>query len=399
MHYRRFGRTNLQMPVFSTGGMRYQDGWQDKPLAEIDAKTTENIEAVIRRSLDHGIHHIETARGYGPSERQLGQVLPKFSREDLIVQTKIGPADTAEEFEQHFNESLEKLNLDHVDLFAIHGINSFDVLEKVKRVGHLEIARRWQQQGRAKWIGFSTHAPLDPLLQTLDIDEHGFDYVNLHYYFIFQRNRAAVDLAMRRDMGVFIISPSDKGGKLYEPPDRLVELCAPLHPITFNDLWTLSQPGVHTLSVGASKPSDYDEHVEADRLLDQADELLPPIVERLTDAMRDETGLEHPEGMSWDGVPEHYDAPGNLNMPIMLWLHHLARGWDMTEYGKMRFNMLGGADHWFPGAKADSFKDVPEAELAAAVSGSPYAAEIPALLQDAVDSLGGEAVKRLSESG
>ncbi len=399
MQYRRFGKTELQIPVFSTGGMRYQDGWQDKPLSEIDPKTTENIEAVIRRSLEVGIHHIETARGYGPSERQLGQVLPKFPREQLIVQTKIGPTDTAEEFEQHFNESLERLHLDHVDLFAIHGINNADVLEKVKTVGHLDIARNWQKQGRVKHVGFSTHAPLSALLDTINISEQGFDYVNLHYYFIFQRNRAAVDAAMKRDMGVFIISPSNKGGNLYEPPDKLVELCAPLHPMTFNDLWTLSQPGVHTLSVGASRPSDYAEHLDALPLLDQADTVLPPIVQKLEDAMEEATGFRSPEALSWDGVPEFYDAPGGLNIALMLWLFQLSRGWDMTEYGKMRFNLLGGADHWFPGAKADTFKDVDQTELVAALADSSHADAIPGMLADAVEALGGEAVKRLSESG
>ncbi|MEM8782282.1 MAG: aldo/keto reductase [Planctomycetota bacterium] len=400
MHYRRFGRTDIQMPVFSTGGMRYQDGWKDKPVAELDPKTTANMEATIRASLEHGIYHIETARGYGPSERQLGLVLPKFPREQLVVQTKIGPTDTAEEFLAHFAESLERLRLDHVDLLGIHGINNFELVEKVrKKGGCLEAARQLQKQGKVKHVGFSTHAPLPALLQAIDIDEHGFDYVNLHYYYIFQRNRAAIDAATKRDMGVFIISPTDKGGKLYDPSDKLVELCEPLHPIEFNDLWTLSQPGVHTLSLGASKPEDYGLHVSADALLDRADEVLPPIVKRLEEAMEAATGFRSPEALSWDGVPEHFDAPGNLNLPIMLWLNQLARGWDMTAYGKMRFNMLGGADHWFPGAKADTFGDLDPAELHAAVAGSPHAGQIPDRLREAVDTLGGEAVKRLSESG
>ncbi|MEM1027040.1 MAG: aldo/keto reductase [Planctomycetota bacterium] len=400
MHYRRFGRTELQMPVFSTGGMRYQDGWQDKPLDQIDPKTTENMEATIRASLKHGIHHIETARGYGPSERQLGLVLPKFPREELIVQTKIGPTETGEEFLKHFAESLERLQLDHVDLLGIHGINNFEIVDKVrKKGGCLEAARKLQKEGKVKHVGFSTHAMRPSLLAAIDIDEHGFDYVNLHYYYIFQRNRAAIDAATRRDMGVFIISPTDKGGKLYDPPDKLVELCKPLHPIEFNDLWTLSQPGVHTLSLGASKPEDYDLHVSADALLDRADEVLPPIVKRLEDAMEAATGFRSPEAISWDGLPEHYDTPGNLNLPIMLWLHQLARGWDMSEYGKMRFNMLGGASHWFPGAKADEVKDVDRGELQAAIAGSPHAAEIPSLLALAVEALGGEAVKRQSQGG
>src|ERR1043165_9177833 len=89
MLYRRFGRTGLNMPVFSCGGMRFQYKWQDTPLAEIPADSQTNLEATIRRALDLGITHIETARGYGSSERQLGVILPTLPREKLIVQTKV----------------------------------------------------------------------------------------------------------------------------------------------------------------------------------------------------------------------------------------------------------------------------------------------------------------------
>ena len=76
MKYRRFGRTELQMPVFSCGGMRYQFKWQDVPPAEIPPDNQRNLEATIHRSLELGINHIETARGYGTSEMQLGRLLP-----------------------------------------------------------------------------------------------------------------------------------------------------------------------------------------------------------------------------------------------------------------------------------------------------------------------------------
>ena len=64
-------------------------------------------------------------------------------------------------------------------------------------------------------------------------------------------------------MGIFIISPSDKGGMLYKPPRKLAEACRPFSPIAFHDLWiwNLSDPPVHTLVVGAARPSDFDEHV------------------------------------------------------------------------------------------------------------------------------------------
>ena len=57
-----------------------------------------DAEATIRRALELGINHIETARGYGTSEMQLGRILPKLPREKLIVQTKVAPKPNAREF-------------------------------------------------------------------------------------------------------------------------------------------------------------------------------------------------------------------------------------------------------------------------------------------------------------
>jgi uncharacterized protein len=91
MRYRRFGRTELQMPVISCGGMRYQYKWQDVPPHEIPAGNQSNLEATIRRAVDLGINHIETARGYGTSEMQLGRILPTSPRDKIIVQTKVAP--------------------------------------------------------------------------------------------------------------------------------------------------------------------------------------------------------------------------------------------------------------------------------------------------------------------
>ncbi|MEM8737415.1 MAG: aldo/keto reductase [Planctomycetota bacterium] len=401
MQYRRFGRTQLQMPVFSTGGMRYQDGWKDKPLAEVDPAVHANLEATIRRSIEVGINHIETARGYGVSERQLGVVLPTLPRDEIIVQTKVAPTPDPDEFTAHVHESLERLQLDHVDLLGLHGLNTPELIDHAVRPGGcLAAARRLQAQGKVRHVGCSTHASLGDLLRIVRTDrDGGFDYVNLHYYYIFQRNRPAIDEATRRDIGVFIISPSDKGGMLYDPPAKLTELCAPLHPIVFNDLWCLRHPEIHTLSLGAAKPADYDLHLEALERMDEAEALLPAIETRLASAMRDAVGHPSPEAMSWDGVPEHDQTPGGVNVPIMLWLHNLLRGWDMQTYAKKRFNMLGNAGHWFPGRKGTELRDVPADELAAAIQHSPHAPQIPGLLAQTVDRLSGAEEKRVSQGG
>jgi uncharacterized protein len=264
MQYRRFGRTEIQMPVFSCGGMRYQHKWKDVAPEDIPEEAQANLEATIRHALELGINHIETARGYGTSEMQLGRILPTLPREKLIVQTKVAPFEDAAKFRHIFNKSMEYLKLEYVDLFSLHGVNTAELLDWcLKPGGCLAEARKFQREGRVRHIGFSTHAPLSVILRAIESGE--FDYLNLHWYYINQNNRPAIEAATRQDMGVFIISPSDKGGHLYKPPSRLVELCKPLSPIVFNDLFCLARPEVHTLSIGAARPTDFDEHVRRSR--------------------------------------------------------------------------------------------------------------------------------------
>src|SRR6267142_5945325 len=109
MKYRRFGRTGLAMPVFSCGGMRYQFKWQDVAPEDIPANNQDNLEATIHRALELAINHIETARGYGSSEMQLGRVLPQLSRDKIIVQTKVAPTARAEDFLRTFDTSMKDL--------------------------------------------------------------------------------------------------------------------------------------------------------------------------------------------------------------------------------------------------------------------------------------------------
>ena len=169
-----------------------------------------------------------------------------------------------------FDQSLSLLKLDSVDLLAIHGINTEERFhESVRPGGCVDEARKLQSQGKVRFLGFSTHGPTDVIVKTIETDQ--FDYVNLHWYYINQTNWSAIEAAHRHDMGVFIISPSDKGGKLYEPSQKLIELCQPLSPIVFNDLFCLSHPQVHTLSLGAAQPTDFDEHLKVLPLLDQAE--------------------------------------------------------------------------------------------------------------------------------
>ena len=392
---RRFGRTELEIPLLSLGGMRFQQSWTDLPAGEITAESQVNLEATLQRAVDRGLHHVETARHYGSSERQLGWALPRCRDDHRLLQSKVPPRANPADFEAELELTFERLNCQRLDLLAIHGINLPEHLEQTLRPsGCMDVVRRWQADGRIGHVGFSTHGPTD--LITASCNSGAFDYVNLHWYYIRQDNSPALDAARDQDMGVFIISPTDKGGHLHTPSQRLLELCDPLHPIVFNDLFCLRDPRVHTISVGASCPGDLDLHLEAVSRLDEAADLIAPVEQRLQQAAKNALGDDWLGSWS-QGLPSWENTPGEINLPILLWLHNLLEAWDLESYARARYRLLGSGGHWFAGSNADALDDrISESQLLEALAFSPWRDRIPGILRTLKQRLAGESKMRLS---
>ena len=374
MQYRRFGKTNLRLSVFSLGTMR--------ALA-----SEENLRQTVERSLSLGINHLETARGYGNSERYLGAALAGgLPRQQLYVTTKIPPTPDGDLMERWIDESLERLQVDYLDCLAIHGLNTWEHFRWVTSAdGCMQAVQKAVADGRIRHLGFSTHAPLEVILAAIATDL--FEFVNLHYYLFFQRHAPAVALACQKDMGVFIISPADKGGRLYAPPPELSQLCHPFSPLELGYRFLLSDRRITTLSIGAATPRELIEPLKvADRCDSLSNEEIE-VLERLQTQLADALGTSACR-QCYACLP----CPEIINIPEILRLRNLALAYNMNEYGRYRYGMLENAGHWFPGRKGNRCTSCGDC-----LPKCPERLDIPTLLFDAHQRLKGSTGRRLWE--
>ena len=128
------------------------------------------IEAV-RLALDSGINYMDTAQAYGDglSETWVG-LATKDRRKDLVLASKT-PARTADDLMRRLEQSLKRLQTDHLDVLHIHSLNFEDDLKKIEsKGGALEALYKIRDQKAVRFIGITSH--VDPATLATALDRH-----------------------------------------------------------------------------------------------------------------------------------------------------------------------------------------------------------------------------------
>ncbi len=311
MRYNRLGDTGLQVSELCLGTMTFggQGMWANMgQLGQTEA------EALIRRAIDHGINFLDTADVYssGASEKMVGQSLKNIGirREEIVIATKVfgtmgtGPNERGASrghILDAVRASLKRLQVDHIDLYQLHGIDELTPIEEIVRALETLV-----QQGYVRYVGVSNWMAWQ-VARAIGIAERlGFAKIatTQSYYTIAGRDieRELVPLLKAEKTGLLVWSPL-AGGLLSGKFGRDQAVADGSRRTTFNfppvdmergyaviDLlreiaqarnatvaqvalsWLLHQPHVTSVILGAKRVEQLDENVGAVTLkLDEND--------------------------------------------------------------------------------------------------------------------------------
>ena len=216
MRYKLLGQTGLFVSELSLGTMTFGGkGWWEV----MGRLGQEEVESLIRLAFDAGVNLIDTADAYsfGESEKLVGSALKSLGlpRNELVIatkaRTKMGDGPNGGGLSRYHlmgavDQSLKRLQLDHIDLYQIHGVDPLTPLEET-----LSALNEIQRSGKVRYIGLC-NLPAWQVMKGLAISaQRGygrFESIQA-YYTIAGRDleRELVPLAQDQQLGVLVWSP------------------------------------------------------------------------------------------------------------------------------------------------------------------------------------------------
>jgi predicted aldo/keto reductase-like oxidoreductase len=160
MQYRTLGRTGQKVSIIGLGG------------AHIGLSHVSDAESVriVRTAIENGINFMDNSWDYngGQSEIRMGKALRDGYRQRVFLMTKLDGHD-AKTATAQLDESLRRLQVDHIDLIQFHEVIRMDDPEKIfAPFGALEGMLKARQAGKVRYIGFTGHKSPEIHLHMLD---------------------------------------------------------------------------------------------------------------------------------------------------------------------------------------------------------------------------------------
>jgi hypothetical protein len=184
-------------------------------------KDVDEAVRILQRAFELGVNYLDTALIYGDSENVCARAL-KGRRERVYVSTKNPLNDnTIEGWWSRLNQSLERLEVDHIDFYqVVHALN-LDVYESfLVKGGGMEAVRKARSQGLIKHVCFSSHDKPENMVKLIDTGE--FEGMTVQYNLLDRSNEEVIAHAHEAGMGVITMGPVG-GGRLMGHSAKLAD--------------------------------------------------------------------------------------------------------------------------------------------------------------------------------
>ena len=303
MRYHKLGRTGLFVSELCLGTMTFGGG--DDMWGKIGQLGQAEAEALVRTAVEGGINFIDTANVYsgGRSEELTGQAIRNLGlkRDEIVVATK-GYGQTADgpngrggsryHLIDACKASLKRLQLDHVDLYQVHGFDPATPIEETLRALDTLV-----QHGHVRYVGVSNWAAWQVAKAVGTSERLGLNRIASlqSYYTVAGRDleREIVPMLLAEEVGLMVWSPLAGGflsGKYrrgeaaagdgrrvefdFPPVDKergyeVIEVMRPMaetRGVSVAQIalaWLLHQPVVTSVIVGAKRPEQLADNLAA----------------------------------------------------------------------------------------------------------------------------------------
>jgi len=257
LKYRQFGDTDFMVSALGFGCMRLPTTDGVPQSENIDEE--ESIK-MIRYAIDQGVNIVDNAYPYhqGNSEVVLGKALQDgyLDKVRLCTKSPLFEINSADDFDRYLHEQLERLQVNYIDYYLLHGINKERWGNVVGKFNLIEKAEKALQEGLIGHIGFSFHDDY-PLLKEV-IDAYPWTMCLLQYNYLDIETQGGVNgvqYAASKGVAVTVMEPL-QGGKLACPPEpisKMLDEVAPGRPYYDWALqWLWDQPEVSVVFSGMS---------------------------------------------------------------------------------------------------------------------------------------------------
>jgi len=305
MKYNELGKTGILVSELCLGTMTFGGKGYWEAIGKLPQ---DEVNQIIKTSLDSGINFIDTANAYseGLSETMLGESLKKLgvSRQEVVIATKLrirmgAGANQIGLSRLHImdsvNDSLQRLQLSHIDLLYIHGVDPITPIEETMR-GLEDVVR----SGKVRYIGISNHPAWMVMKANSYAEKMGWTkfVASQNYYTIAGRDieREIVPMALSEGISIMPWSPLAGGflsgkytrdialagnsrrdsfdfppinkEKAYDIIDVMIEI-AGRHKVSVATValnWVIKQPSITSTIIGAKNLQQLNDNIAAVKL-------------------------------------------------------------------------------------------------------------------------------------